>query len=1169
MKQSEPCSRLLVGPNPQALLDCCLDELHQWQSHWPRERAFLVVPEDRKLATEQRYFECFPNQALLLTDVVSFTRLADLLTEAMEGSKTTPLQRGDKILLLRNLLFRHAEGFPKLMQLGRRVGYLEKILDVLGDWQRSRYTPHEIQTLAQTCTEISDLAATLAEWAELLRLYQDALVLGSYSDFESRMEALGGYLETAVDLQSQGLPPEHWPFPYQNLAHLTRTWFWITGFGESRLFTPQEQRILHALAQLSPQLTLTVCSTVPVTQDLLQTEHPTARFSVPPESYFAIETAKMWMQRFPSTQRRFIPSPLNPNDREWVVLEVDRPETEIQLCLAELCRLHEEKPSRPWNSYAIALCDPSMQSRLAATLQTLGIPSTLDRRQPLAGSPVLRYLSGLIQIQETGWSRDATVAFLRTGLTGLEPEEIDELENFWLARGMDHLLLFESQHYQPHWYLTCDTFNQPEQIGREAEAERFEPAPCDEEVEDRDFMIVLQQAQVCQSYRQKALDPVRTFLANLPRRTRAQEWVERLIGFFEQQGLQSCVENQVQEAAKYSESQALNLSLGWKQMLEYFQSLCTLMPDAPITLGELQELLMDSLQGRFAETLPIAADTVSVGTPEEVLGHSYEVLFLLGAGAESFPGVGNDQGLLRDVHRQWIQTQGMHPFPVRSETAVEQRAALLHRLREGFSWRLYCSGVETAHLPHWIQTARQTLQNRCEGQSGDWVASYAEWKAQLPIDQLEDVRLILPEYASYQKTPQAESAERKEVSLQEGAALGQVEGKIVHLQREELEILFPQPLRMSITQLERYRSCPYAYFVHHLLRAKPRAVFVPNRAHLGSLLHSALALFLEPWVGLSAEQLALHMEQRERVGLSAEREAHALLERVLRENPKEFVAFSSSGIRTSIGRKAQRVLQEAVVHLTDEWKSTAQETIWIPAELEQGFLATSFPLLEKWGEHTHYELGGVLDRVDLCSLPSGTGVRILDYKTGARKLDWNRLYYGMDLQLPLYLLAYQQAHPERELRDANYRSLQFQMNEVKSQLFLGNLEGQSKRSTRSQTEGLGRLCALTPPDPEQDGGTGKADQNGLDLLLSHSQRQAARLVQRMLQGEMNTQPVTLSSTSPACSYCACRSLCGVMHPARVQCKLSPVVRTRKSADSAKERELLLAIQQQNQEDEHA
>ena len=80
------------------------------------------------------------------------------------------------------------------------------------------------------------------------------------------------------------------------------------------------------------------------------------------------------------------------------------------------------------------------------------------------------------------------------------------------------------------------------------------------------------------------------------------------------------------------------------------------------------------------------------------------------------------------------------------------------------------------------------------------------------------------------------------------------------------------------------------------------------------------------------------------------------------------------------------------------------------AASEAGFGGDIFSLPTPYGRLT---LRGRIDRVDEAASDGQAYVRVVDYKTGAKKFSLTDVYYGLNLQLLVYLMAvenYYRAH---------------------------------------------------------------------------------------------------------------------------------------------------------------
>ena len=168
-----------------------------------------------------------------------------------------------------------------------------------------------------------------------------------------------------------------------------------------------------------------------------------------------------------------------------------------------------------------------------------------------------------------------------------------------------------------------------------------------------------------------------------------------------------------------------------------------------------------------------------------------------------------------------------------------------------------------------------------------------------------------------------------------------------------------------------------------------------SMADLGTLLHDSLDLFAKKvrvqgwqWTGLSDE---------ERDSL-----AEACVDEVV-ERSGETILLSSARNAYTVNR-AKRMVKRSVWAL----QCQLRQGEFYPALTEWAFgpqdeiESLNIPLGE--GEHLH--LKGRIDRIDVCQGEDDElYVKVIDYKSGATELDFVKLYYGLQLQLALYLNA--------------------------------------------------------------------------------------------------------------------------------------------------------------------
>lgn len=195
--------------------------------------------------------------------------------------------------------------------------------------------------------------------------------------------------------------------------------------------------------------------------------------------------------------------------------------------------------------------------------------------------------------------------------------------------------------------------------------------------------------------------------------------------------------------------------------------------------------------------------------------------------------------------------------------------------------------------------------------------------------------------------------------------------------------------------MERFAGCPFSFFAEYGLKAEERRLYQLNTPDLGSLFHEVLELFsnkLEqdnlPWTSLTKE------ETTARIHAAVEDAAPRLGNRILLDS-----AANQYLIRR-LKRISTRAAWTLVQHL--------QQGDFVPAGYEVGFGAHEAlpPIVIRLQDGGSLILNGKIDRVDLLDANGTRYVKIIDYKSGNKTFHFQDIYYGLQLQLLVYLDAY-------------------------------------------------------------------------------------------------------------------------------------------------------------------
>lgn len=330
--------------------------------------------------------------------------------------------------------------------------------------------------------------------------------------------------------------------------------------------------------------------------------------------------------------------------------------------------------------------------------------------------------------------------------------------------------------------------------------------------------------------------------------------------------------------------------------------------------------------------------------------------------------------------------------------------------------------------------------------------------------------------------------------------------------------------RQSITQLELFAGCPFSYFTRYGLRPEKIEPFELNARDEGVFFHQAVQEFLlRSREDLNA--LATDVAQTRMDGI-----ADALLDVMQQAGP-----LGDSAVSLAQRRKLKATARACAAALADHMRGSLFHTAALEQNFgrEDGALALRLP--------GGCVLEGRIDRIDEWSgIVEGAApadyLRVIDFKRGGKALKLAEAYYGLSLQLPVYLAAAQ--------RKRGGQSAGVYYFTLSDGIFAtqntnpGAVEDERRKNFRM--EGLlpgnqDLLKAMSPNYPEVlkvrvtgSGalykGTLTASAADYDRLSRCALRHAQEHIDRIESGECRAAPARIEQ-SDACQYCDYRPLC--------------------------------------------
>ena len=331
--------------------------------------------------------------------------------------------------------------------------------------------------------------------------------------------------------------------------------------------------------------------------------------------------------------------------------------------------------------------------------------------------------------------------------------------------------------------------------------------------------------------------------------------------------------------------------------------------------------------------------------------------------------------------------------------------------------------------------------------------------------------------------------------------------------------LYGRPV-MSVSRLETFAQCPYRHFVRYGLTPEEPQEPGVDRAELGTLYHEAAERFTKK---------AVSLPQFPDIGeADCERIMDEALKPLLDAWKKSPLGETARG--ESVARRVRRTAQRAGKNIIAQYASSR----FVPVDQEMIFgQKGAAPITLELADGTFVYLQGRIDRIDVLD---GTHLRVVDYKSGAKQFDPTMVYYGMQLQLLLYLAAALHELPGMHagglfycrIADPTVKTESRIREEVEKQIAKKlSLAGISLSDVQVLGAQSAQHAAMITKEGKPSGtyrgqmATGEE----LDAMVDFARRKAAQLAGSAYAGEIADYPAVHGAFN-ACSYCRYSAICG-------------------------------------------
>lgn len=1097
----------------------------------PDQSYLVIVPEQFTMQTQKELVRLHPDGGILNIDILSFQRLAYRVFEETGTRVGKVLEETGKNLVLRKIA---QERKGELKVLGgnlKKMGYISEIKSLISELTQYAVTEEALADFLEKSKEKPHLYYKLCDVQVLYKAFH-AYLAEQYITAEELLEVLCRVVERSEMIRESVIVLDGFTgfTPIQNMLmqklmlYAKKVMVTVTIDERENPYHVEGEHQLFYLSKKTVAGLKRLAQEVDVKEEKPVWVHPgeKSRFAAGGELWWLEQNLfRLRWQRYPQAAQpdtqtssdyaaeRKVEDKVTPNQISLHVLK--NPEEEVAWAAGRIRELIREK-NYHYRDFALITGDMESYSPvLERILADYEIPCFLDNKRSILKNPFVEFIRALLEIAEQDFSYESVFRYLRSGLSGMEPEEVDLLENYVLALGVRGAKRWEERFIRSYKGLTEEELEQIDSY-RARVAEDLLP------------FVKIQ--------RKKAVD-VRTRTTALYELI-AKKGIQGRLAVFEERFRRE--HNQVL-AKEYHQIYGI--------LMDLLDKLVDLLGEEELTIREYTEIL----EAGFAEVrvgvIPPGVDQVMAGDMERTRLKDVKVLFFLGVNEGSVPKNMSRAGLLSDMEREQLRISGMELAPTAREQGYIQRFYLyLNLTKPSDQLYLSCTLLDSggkALRPSYLMNVMKRLFPELELKQ-----ETVQRENGLPRTEREGVRLLiegLKEYREgrgsaqfyelYRWYAKQERYEEKLSQLLDGAFSAHQDTK---LGKAVAHALYGTVLENSVTRLEQYAACAYAHFLMYGLKLSEREQYEFAPVDMGNIFHETLEAFSKK---LDASDYTWKTLPRE--------VADEWVEECLASLTVDYgnTVLNSSARNSYMIRRMARILKRTVWALGEQ----IRKGMFTPENYEISFSGVSDleAINIELSPEEQLKLRGRIDRVDTCEDAEHVYVKVIDYKSGTTSFQLLALYHGLQLQLVIYLNAamelMKKEHPDKEVLPAGVLYYQIQdpvldtdgeeadvtarvLEKLKPN---GLINGDSEIIKRLDQSMPGRSQVL-PIAYNKDGslraGSPVASGEQFAALSRYVNRKIRKIGSEVLDGRMDVNPYELKGKT-ACDYCAYSGVCGL------------------------------------------
>lgn len=1053
------------------------------------KKIYMITPEQFSFTAEEKLMKTVKRHAVLTAEVVTLSRMAYRVLEEIGGSSKTHLSKQGKSMLIYSILNQNKK---ELKFLGKSDENIDLAMNAITEFKKHAITPEDLE---QEIEQVED---------PLLKTkLSDMLVV--YEKFQEQIE--GKYIEETDLLNLLEAKIEETDLIKDAILY----------FDEFAGFTKQEYQVIEKFVKLAKQVNITICcddlntNSNPDTDIFFSNKVMIAKiWSMVNENDFSLEEPVhlTGTYRFKSKELRHLSENMNQQQSTKYEEKVENlslflaqnPYEEIEEIAKKITQLVRNEKMRYKEIAIITKEIDGYASLVRAIFSKYQIPVFIDEKRDVSQNIIIQYVLAILEVISKNFTSEAVFNYLKLGFSNIEEDEIFELENYCNKWGIK----------QNKW--------------------------------KKDFIYETEKMDRYNELRQQIIEPLLALKEKINQNKTAIAITKCLYDFFQEQNLEEKITKKVQNLEEKAKIDLANEYIAsYKVILSLLDEIVLIFGEDKITLDQYRKILQIGLKNSELGKIPGTQDQVTFGDIDRSRSHKVKVVFIIGLNDGSFPSVNKEEGFLDDKDREYLKQDGIElakgtlerlyedNFNIyKAFTTAEEKIYLSYTSsdKEGKSLRPSMLIPKVKKLYPKLQERSNMLNKQYE--LVNEVVTYEQLLEN--IARLRDNKEILPMwYEIYQYYKKEANWQEKLPKDLQALAYTNLPQK---LQKENVDKLYGNTLATSVSRLEKYRSCPFSYYLQYGLKLKEKENLKIHTFETGSFMHETIDEFFEEVREQSLGLAEIEEEQIQKIVSNIIDEKLGL--------SKNFI-FSSTAKYKALVKRLKRIVSKALKYII---QTLIHSDFSVEGtEVEFGRKGDYPPIVLTLDDGKRVEITGKIDRIDTAIGEDGKYLRIIDYKSSSKNIDLNEVYAGLQIQLLTYSdaickekdmipagvfyfpLLEQIVKADKKITEEEIENL-IQKNFKMKGLILADVKV-VQMNDNTLTSGSSKLvpAAITTAGNIYERRTSGVNKEQFKILQDYIDHIIKEIAKEILSGKIDLKPYNRKGKTP-CEYCEYQAICG-------------------------------------------